>query len=58
MAKDIQAWRKAVSLAKIQHEYQANRLMNLELADTYGGAVWLHSNAANEGMHDFCVLIK
>jgi hypothetical protein len=32
--------------------------MNLELADTYGGAVWLHSNAANEGMHDFCVLIK
>lgn len=51
LAKDIQAWRKAVSVAKVQYEYQSNRLMNLELADTYGSAVWLHSNSAAEGTY-------
>lgn len=24
--------------------------MNLELADSYGGPVWLHANAASEGI--------
>jgi hypothetical protein len=39
-----------VNNAKIQLEYQDNRLMNLELADSYGGPVWLHANSASEGL--------
>jgi hypothetical protein len=49
LEKDIQAWRRAVNHAKIQLEYQDDRLMNLELADSYGGQVWLHGNSASEG---------
>jgi hypothetical protein len=50
LEKDIQAWRRAVTYAKIQLEYQDDRLMNLELADSYGGPVWLHGNSASEGL--------
>lgn len=49
LEKDIQAWRRVVTNAKIQSEYQENKLMNLEIADSYGGPVWLHSNSALEG---------
>ena len=47
---DVQSWRKAVSNAKVQYEYQNNRLMNLELLDVHGGSLWLHHNQATEGM--------
>lgn len=50
LEKDIQAWRRAVTNAKLQLEYQDDRLMNLELADSHGGPVWLHANAASEGL--------
>ncbi len=53
LEKDIQAWRKSVTNAKIQLEYQDDRLMNLELADSHGGPVWLHSNSASEGNDEF-----
>ena len=41
----------------MQHEYQANKVMNLELADSLGSAVWLHSNAASEGDHPVSLYI-
>ena len=31
LAKDLQAWRKAIANAKIQIEYNSNHLMNLEI---------------------------
>jgi Ni,Fe-hydrogenase I small subunit len=49
LEKDIQAWRKAVSTAKLQAEYQSNRVMNLEVVEANGSSVWLHSNSCAEG---------
>ena len=39
-----------MSNAKAQMEHQANRLLNLEIADSHGSAVWLQSNSAGEGV--------
>mmetsp|Transcript_4509 Transcript_4509/g.6914 ORF Transcript_4509/g.6914 Transcript_4509/m.6914 type:complete len:213 (+) Transcript_4509:135-773(+) len=50
LEKDVQAWKKSVSNAKAQMEHQANRLLNLEIADSHGSAVWLQSNSAGEGV--------
>jgi hypothetical protein len=52
MYKDVQSWRKTVASAKIQLEYQNNRLMNLELLDVHGASLWRHHNQAMEGVQN------
>lgn len=37
---DPQAWREAIINARAQHEYQQNRLLNLELELTHGESIW------------------
>lgn len=63
LAKDLQAWRRAITMAKVQHEYNSNHLMNLEVqqemmaqkgqgqgqaAANVVGDIWLTYNQAVE----------
>lgn len=49
LEKDVQAWRGAVSNAKSQREHQINRIMNLQLAESHIGPLWLKHNKMLEG---------
>jgi hypothetical protein len=49
LEKDIQAWRKAVSNAKVQYEHLTNQQMNMEVMEQHTASIWLHHNTALEG---------
>jgi len=50
LLEDAQAWRSAVTNARVQLEHQQNRLMNLELESEYGEEVWQAYLASLEGV--------
>jgi len=41
LQNDPHAWKKSISTARAQSEYQKNRLQNLELLKGYGKSSWL-----------------